>query len=255
MKNLLSLGVAALVFTLSCEAQEPSMARPTLADPASVQQPLSTPSEKLHSESADERPSSGGAINALPATTGAASRTAGGNFSYYLTETYLNASLFTAPAFRASLRMANPPGSGPSRYPDEWRQGAAAFGRNYGDAFAMRISTHTAQFLAGTLTREDLHYTPSSSQHFFMRTSHALAFTFVDRSESGRCMPAFSNFAGAAAGGWVGNAYLPDGFTDLTHAGQRAEFQFGMMAAGNLFRYCAPQMPALVREFLLLIAR
>ena len=31
---------------------------------------------------------------------------------YYLTETYFNPSAFTAPAFRAGLRMANPPGRG-----------------------------------------------------------------------------------------------------------------------------------------------
>ena len=35
-----------------------------------------------------------------------------------------------SPAFRASIRMANPPGTGATRYTPEWRQGAEAFGRN-----------------------------------------------------------------------------------------------------------------------------
>src|SRR5262245_61339763 len=35
-----------------------------------------------------------------------------GKFRYYLNETYLNPSVFTAPAFRAGIRMANPPGKG-----------------------------------------------------------------------------------------------------------------------------------------------
>ena len=178
-----------------------------------------------------------------------------GKFSYYLKETYLNPTLFTGPAFGGSLHMAHPSGKGLTRYPDEWRQGAEGFARNYGDSFAVRISTHTALFLTGTLTREDPHYMPSASRNFFVRTSHALAFTFVDRSDSGRRVPALSNFASAAAGGLVGNAYLPEGFRDLTHTGQRATFQMGLLGAGNLFREFAPQMPAAVRGFISLLAR
>jgi hypothetical protein len=68
-------------------------------------------------------------------------------------------------------------------------------------------------------------------------------------------MPAISNFAGAMAAGFVGNSYLPSGFNDVTHAGQRATFRFGMFAAGNLFREFASQMPKPVRTVFQLIAR
>jgi hypothetical protein len=176
-------------------------------------------------------------------------------FGYYVIETYLNPSALTAPAFRASLRMANPPGKGATHYPAEWRQGAEAFGRNYGDAFAERVSFHTARFLTGAIIREDPRYIPSRGDHVFARSVHALAFAFVDRSDSGHPMPAISNFVGAAAGGFVGNAYLPSGFNDLTHAGQRATFRFGIFAAGNLFREFAPQMPRPMRTVFELIAR
>jgi hypothetical protein len=170
-------------------------------------------------------------------------------------DTYLNPSTLTAPAFRAGIRMANPPGKGAMRYPAEWRQGAEAFGRNYGDAFAERVSFHTARFITGVITREDPRYIPSGSHNVFARTAHAFAFSFVDRSDSGRAMPALSNFVGAAAGGFVGNAYLPSGFNDLTHGGQRATLRFGMFSAGNLFREFAPQMPRPMRTFFALIAR
>jgi hypothetical protein len=53
----------------------------------------------------------------------------------------------------------------------------------------------------------------------------------------------------------VGDAYLPAGFNDITHAGQRATLQFGFAAAGNLFREFAPQMPGPMRAFFMLIAR
>ena len=176
-------------------------------------------------------------------------------FGYYFSETYLNASLFTAPAFRAGIRMANPPGKGATQYPLEWRQGAEAFGRNYGDAFAQRISFHTARFASGVLTHENPRYFPSSSHNVFARSVHALTFTLVDRSDSGHAMPAVSNFVGAAAAGFAGNAYLPAGFNNVTHAGQRAALQLGLTGAGNLFREFAPQMPRPVRTLVQLIAR
>lgn len=176
-------------------------------------------------------------------------------FGYYLSEAYLNASLVTAPAFRAGIRLANPPGKGATRYPLEWRQGAEGFGRNYGDAFAQRLSFHTARFASGALIHEDPRYISSSSHNMLARSVHALTFTLVDRSDSGHAMPAISNFVGAASAGFVGNAYLPAGFNNATHAGQRATFQFGMTAAGNLFREFAPQMPRPVRTLVQLIAR
>jgi hypothetical protein len=176
-------------------------------------------------------------------------------FSYYMTETYFNPGALTAPAFRAGLRMANPPGKGATRYPLEWRQGAEAFGRNYGDAVAERVSFQTARFATGVIVREDPRYVPSSSHNILARSIHALSFSFVDHSDSGHLMPALSNFGGAAAGGFVGNSYLPAGFNDVTHAGQRATIRFGTFAAGNLFREFAPQMPRPMRTFFMLIAR
>jgi len=254
MEKLFSLGILVIASTLNCGAQEPVVGQPGFADPPSRHRISDYAYANLQLEPLDEHSSSNPSLSTA-GRTGAMAGSTGSNFSYYLTETYFNPGFFTAPAFRASLRMAHPPGNGLTRYPDEWRQGAEGFGRNYGDAVATRVTTHTAQFLVATLTRESLHYAPSASHNFFTRSSHALAFTFVDRSHGGRCVPALSNFAGAAAGGFVGNAYLPAGFTDATHAGQRAEFQFGMLAAGNLFREFAPQIPGPIREFLMLIAR
>ena len=179
----------------------------------------------------------------------------GDKVRYYLTETYFNPSALTAPAFRAGLRMANPPGKGATQYPREWKQGAEAFGRNYGDALAERTSFQTARFVTGAITREDPRYIPSGSHNVLARSLHAVSFSFVDRSDSGHPMPALSNFVGAAAGGFVGNTYLPFGFNDVTHAGQRATLRFGFFAAGNLFREFAPQMPRPLRTFFILIAR
>jgi hypothetical protein len=211
---------------------------------------------QLNQREADPPPASVGIDPVLPQTPTVRNGIAfGDKVHYYLTETYFNPSALTAPAFRAGLRMANPPGKDATQYPSEWRQGGEAFGRNYGDAIAERVSFQTARFATGVITREDPHYVPSSSRSVFARSIHAISFTFVDHSTSGHPMPAISNFVGAAAGGFVGNAYLPAGFNDVTHAGQRATLRFGFAAAGNLFREFAPQMPSPMRTFFMLIAR
>ena len=256
MKNATTISVLALLI-IPAIASGQDAAKPLPEAPSS--QTISAGSRDstvLGQTEADPPPSSAGIDPVAPRAPAARD---GISFEdkahYYLTETYFNPSALTAPAFRAGLRMANPPGKGATQYPSEWRQGAEAFGRNYGDALAERVSFQTARFATGVITREDPRYVPSSSRSVFARSIHAISFTFVDRSNSGHPTPAISNFVGAAAGGFVGNAYLPAGFNDVTHAGQRASLGFGFAAAGNLFREFAPQMPSPMRTFFMLIAR
>ena len=248
MKHTISISLLALLtLPVSSRGQETSKLlpdAPSYTSPEEEGQSDSTPS----SVAADRRP-----IQAAPRFN--ARLNAVDKFHYYMSETFLNPAAITAPAFRASLRMANPPGRGATRYPAAWRQGAEGFGRNYGDAVAERASFQSARLIAGVITREDPRYISAGTRNPFARSMHALEFAFVDRSDSGHAMPALSNFVGAAAGGFVGNAYLPPGFNNGTHAGQRATVRFGIFAAGNLFREFAPQMPTPVRTFFMLIAR
>jgi len=256
MKNASTISLLALLM-LPAIASGQDAAKPLPDAPSSqaIAEASKSSTERAQSEAGP--PSSSAGIDRLSPQAPAAR--AGISFEdkvhYYLTETYFNPSAFTAPAFRSGLRMANPPGKGATRYPSEWRQGAEAFGRNYGDAVAERVSFQTARFVTGVIAREDPRYVASGSHNMFLRSIHAISFTVVDRSNSGSPMPAISNFVGAAAGGFVGNAYLPAGFNDVTHSGQRATLRFGFAAAGNLFREFAPQMPGPMSTFFMLIAR
>ena len=142
------------------------------------------------------------------------------------------------PVISAAIWMANPP----SEYPRDWRMGAGAFARNYGNALAPRASMDTGRFLSGALLHEDFRYRPSSSKNPLVRSFHALAFTFVDRSDSGYNRVAIANFVGAGASGFVGNLYLPAGFNNLSHAETRTAFAFGRFAAQNLLREFVPDL-------------
>jgi len=141
------------------------------------------------------------------------------------------------PAFGAGFQMLNPP----NHYPREWKDGGGAFGRYYGYKVADHTSRETAHFLTSLLLREDPRYQRSTSTNAFRRTFHALAFTVVDKTDSGRNTFAASNFASAAAGGFVGIGILPDGYNDLTHAEQRMASEFLQIAIGNIATEFEPQ--------------
>jgi len=141
------------------------------------------------------------------------------------------------PALGAGLGMINPP----SKYPKEWKDGGGAFGRNYGYSLADRTSRNTAQFLTGAPLREDPRYLRSTSTNPFARTVHALAFTIFDKTDSGRTTFAASNFAAAAAGGFVGMGILPHGYNDITHAEQHMASEFLQIGIGNVVTELEPQ--------------
>lgn len=164
-------------------------------------------------------------------------------FTIYAHQTFGPPALIL-PAFRAGMGLANPP----NHYPREWKDGAGALGRLYGDSIATVTSQRTARFLTGVALHEDPRYVRSTSKNPLLRTTHALAFTFIDKTDSGRNTIAFSNFAGAAAGGFVGNAYLPHGYNDLTHAEQRMAMQFAGIAIQNIAAEFQPQWGPLVRK-------
>jgi len=141
------------------------------------------------------------------------------------------------PALGTGFQMLNPP----SHYPRQWKDGSDAFGRLYGYKVADRTSRETAQFLTGFLLHEDPRYQRSTNTNPLRRTFHALAFTVFDKTDSGRTTFAASNFASAAAGGFVGMGILPDGYNDVTHAEQRMASEFLQIAIGNIATEFEPQ--------------
>lgn len=133
----------------------------------------------------------------------------------------------------ALYHMANPPGRGSTYYPKEWRVGGPGFGRNFGDSAAQDETKHVGKYVSGALLREDPRYYPSASTSLVRRAEYAVLFTLVDRSNDGERRPAFSNLVGAAAGAYVGDAYLPPGFRNQAHATQRALLNLAGFAGEN----------------------
>lgn len=167
----------------------------------------------------------------------------GDKFKYFV-EPAFGPRSFVTNAFGAGIRMANPP----SQYPHEWRAGGEAFGRLYGDSFARTGAESIGRFSASALLHEDPRYRRSGSTFFPARLGHAFVFTFIDRTDGGRTTVAVSNFTGAAAGGFIGNAYLPPGFDNLTHAGQRSAVAFGGIAVQNTLQEFSPEIGQFLKK-------
>jgi hypothetical protein len=163
------------------------------------------------------------------------------------TESYVVATFgpraLIAPAFSAAIRMARPP----SGYPREWIDGGPAFGRNYGASLGERVASETARYGVGALLHEDFRYRPSTGKGI-ARVFHAIGYAFVDESDSGHRRLAVANFADAAAGGFVGNLYLPDGYNSPGDGARHFATRFAGMAGTNVSREFAPEIFALVQK-------
>jgi len=208
----------------------------------------SAPSQTAPTSSSREQPSappeSGSEVIAtLPPPISRKRLTPKDKFQIYVHQNYGPQS-FILPAFGAGFAMLHPPPG----YPREWEDGGGAFGRWYGEQIAASTSRRTAQLLAEVAWREDPRYVPSGSRNALARTFHAIAFTFVDKSDSGRNTFAFSNFAGAAAGGFVGMSMLPNGYNNVTHAEQRALRGLGTVAARNIITEFRPEWAPVLRK-------
>jgi hypothetical protein len=151
---------------------------------------------------------------------------------------------FIFPAGEALITMADPP----NHYPRAWSDGGGAFARNYGSEFVRHTTAGLTHFAVAAVVHEDPRYHSSTSTNFAARTFHALAFTLVDRSDSGRHTLAISNLAGSAAGGFIGMAFLPDDFNDTTHAYQRAAVEVTNFASHNLIAEFSPELAAFAHK-------
>jgi hypothetical protein len=242
-----------LVLSASALAQQVSTSQPSaeiadvsdLPDAPSFQSTQNAAAETPETSTPEARKLEG--IMGLPAVWTSTPLTFDEKFKLYEHQTFGPHALIL-PLFGAGIRMAHPPSSYPG-YPKDWTDGPGAFGRLYGSALATQSTKRTARFLVGAAVHEDPRYLPAAvGANTTERFVHAIAFTFVDRNDSGHSELAYANFASAAAGGFVGMAYLPAGYNDASHAGERMGTEFLGLVIQNVTREFAPQWVPIARK-------
>jgi len=152
-----------------------------------------------------------------------------GKLRYFAIETF-RPGIYPVAAFYDGLTMANPP----KAYPPEWRQGFPAFARNYGDFMASWAAVQGGKFVAASMLHEDPRYFTSTNRNFLARVANAVRYVVIDRSDSGHPRLAVANMGGALAGGFVGNAYLPDPYANVSHGFRRSAFALTGFVTSNL---------------------
>lgn len=160
-----------------------------------------------------------------------------GKLRYFAVESF-RPGIYPVAAFYDGLTMANPP----KAYPPEWRQGFPGFARNYGDFMASWAAVQGGKFIVASMVHEDPRYFTSSSKNFFARTFNAVRYVVIDRSDAGHPRLALANVAGAFAGGFVGNAYLPDPYANASHGLSRSALALTGFITSNLADEFRPEI-------------
>lgn len=166
-----------------------------------------------------------------------------GKLRYFAVESF-RPGIYPVAAFYDGLTMANPP----KAYPPEWRQGFPGFARNYGDFMASWASVQGGKFVAASMLHEDPRYFTSTNKNFFARVFNTVRYVVIDRSDSGHPRLAVANVAGALAGGFVGNAYLPDPYANASHGFSRSALALTGFVTSNLADEFHPEIHKLAKK-------
>jgi hypothetical protein len=221
----------------SCNASEAGKMQDQQAHP----QPAPSPSANVKkgnasSETDDQSSTVGNPVTSAPLSVK-------GKLRYFAVESF-RPGIYPVAAFYDGLTMANPP----KAYPPEWRQGFPGFARNYGDFMASWASVQGGKFVAASMLHEDPRYFISTNRNFFARIANAVRYVVIDRSDSGHPRLAVANIAGAFAGGFVGNAYLPDPYANASHGFSRSALALTGFVTSNLADEFHPEIHKLVKK-------
>jgi len=220
----------------SSSAPESSQTQDQQAHP----QPASTPStdgkRTASNATADQSSTVGDPVTSGPLNVK-------GKLRYFAVESF-RPGIYPVAAFYDGLTMANPP----KAYPPEWRQGFPAFARNYGDFMVSWASLQGGKFVAASILHEDPRYFMSTNKNFFARVANAVRYVVIDRSDSGHPRLAVANVAGAFAGGFVGNAYLPDPYANASRGFRRSAIGLTGFVTSNLADEFHPEIHKLAKK-------
>jgi hypothetical protein len=93
--------------------------------------------------------------------------------------------------------------------PEEWRQGAAGYGRRFASSFAQHATQETLKFGLASLLHEDNRFVPSGKTKFVPRLLYALESTFQSRDDNGVRQVSYSNIGSLAGASLISRTWQP----------------------------------------------
>ena len=114
--------------------------------------------------------------------------------------------------------------------PEEWGQGASAYGMRYGNILGQYSIQRTVTFGLSSVLHEDNRYFNSGKSGFWPRTKYALASGILARHDNGSRHISVSQLGGVAAGAFLSRTWLPP---SQNSAGDAA-VSFGITMGSNI---------------------
>jgi hypothetical protein len=165
--------------------------------------------------------------------------TVGEKFNYFARST-VNPKTYITSAWNAGIAQwqNNDP---------EWGQGAEGYGKRYAAAYTdWAVRNFFRRFAFASIFSQDPRYYRSDSQGGGARFGHALAHTFVTRSDEGYDSINYSQLLGTAASVAIGNLYHPGHKRGFTPAAERFGTRIGQDMGFDVLREFWPEI---VRKF------
>jgi hypothetical protein len=114
--------------------------------------------------------------------------------------------------------------------PEEWGQGASAYGKRYANILGQYSIQRTVTFGLSSGLHEDNRYFGSGKSGFWPRTKYALASGVLARHDDGRRHISISQLGGVAAGAFLSRTWLPPS----QNSAGNAAVSFGITMGSNI---------------------
>lgn len=114
--------------------------------------------------------------------------------------------------------------------PEEWGQGASAYGKRYANILGQYSIQRTVTFGLSSVLHEDNRYFNSGQSGFWPRTKYALESGILARHDDGRRHISISQLGGVAAGAFLSRTWLPPS----QNSPGDAAVSFGITMGGNI---------------------
>jgi hypothetical protein len=124
--------------------------------------------------------------------------------------------------------------------PPEWGQGAAGFGKRFGNNLAYNGMRQSLAYASSILLNEDDRYIASREQGIWRRTRHALVGVFTGHKPDGRAVFATSNMVGIVGASAIQRAWLPARWQTALQTANSVAISLAGTAGSNLVREFLP---------------
>jgi len=180
--------------------------------------------------------------NTIPAVKPAALAplTARERLRLYFTQTYGPVTFVRAAASGGISQWAD--------IPNEWGQGADAYGQRVGNSLAKHALRGALEHGAAALLREDNRYRASGRTGFWPRTRYAVTQTFLARDAGGGRHFAYSRFGSALGAAFLSRLWQPPSTSSPGDAANNFGISIGVDAGFNVFREFWPDIKGRLRK-------